>query len=67
MMRLTAQLRTTSAEARLLCTSAEWGDVLKARLPLRPAERLALTLRLPNEVHGVCPVTFIANTSERRP
>jgi hypothetical protein len=41
-MRLTAQLRTTSAEARLLCTSADWGDVLKARLPLRPCHPRAL-------------------------
>jgi hypothetical protein len=42
MMRLTAQLRTTSLEARLLCTGAEWGDVLKARLPLRPCHPRAL-------------------------
>jgi hypothetical protein len=42
MMRLTAQLRTTSSEARLLCTSAEWGDVLKARLPLHPCHPRAL-------------------------
>jgi hypothetical protein len=41
-MRLTAQLRTTSSEAQLLCTSAEWGDVLKARLPLRPSHPRAL-------------------------
>lgn len=41
-MRLAAQLRTTSSEARLLCTSAEWGDVLKARLPLRPCHPRAL-------------------------
>jgi len=41
-MRLRAQLRTTSSEARLLCTSAEWGDVLKARLPLRPSHPRAL-------------------------
>ncbi len=41
-MRLTAQLQTTRSEARLLCTSAEWGDVLKARLPLRPSHPRAL-------------------------
>jgi len=45
MMRLTAQLRPTNSEARLLCTSAEWGDVIKARLPLRACHpRAALTL-----------------------
>ncbi len=42
MMRLTTQLRTTISEARLLCTSPEWGDVLKARLPLRPCHPRAL-------------------------
>jgi hypothetical protein len=41
-MRLTAQLQTTSSEARLLCTSPDWGDALKARLPLRPAHPRAL-------------------------
>jgi hypothetical protein len=41
-MRLMAQLRTANSEARLLCTSAEWGDVLKARLPLRPSHPRAL-------------------------
>jgi len=42
MMRLTAQLRTTVSEARLRCTSPEWGDLLKARLPLRPCHPRAL-------------------------
>ena len=41
-MRLTAQIQTTRGEVRLLCTSAEWGDVLKARLPLRPQHPRAL-------------------------
>lgn len=41
-MRVTAQLRTTHSEARLLCTSPDWGDVLKARLPLRPCHPRAL-------------------------
>jgi hypothetical protein len=41
-MRLTAQLQTTRSEARLLCTSPDWGDALKARLPLHPAHPRAL-------------------------
>jgi len=41
-MRLTAQLRTTQSEVRLLITSPDSGDVLKARLPLSPAHPRAL-------------------------
>lgn len=41
-MHLSAQLRTTQSEVRLLITSPEWGDVLKARLPLPPAHPRAL-------------------------
>ncbi len=41
-MRLNAQLRITISEARLRCTSPDWGDVLKARLPLRPCHPRAL-------------------------
>lgn len=41
-MRLTTQIQTTRSDARLLCTSADWGDVLKARLPLRPQHPRAL-------------------------
>jgi hypothetical protein len=41
-MRWTAQLQTTKSELRLLITSPESGDVLKARLPLGPAHPRAL-------------------------
>lgn len=42
MKRLTAQLRTTRTEVRILIVSPDSGDVLKARLPLRPAHPRAL-------------------------
>lgn len=42
MMRLTAQLLVSNAEMRLLIASPEQGDVLKARLPLRPSHPRAL-------------------------
>ncbi len=41
-MHLTAQLQITKAEARLLISSLEHGDVLKARLPLSPSHPRAL-------------------------
>jgi len=36
-MRLTVQLQTTRTEVRVSIASADFGDVLKARLPLRTA------------------------------
>jgi hypothetical protein len=42
MMRLTAQLQISSSEMQLLVACPEQGDVLKARLPLRPAHPRAL-------------------------
>lgn len=41
-MRVTAQLQTTRTEVQLLIASPELGDVLKARLPLRPPHPRAL-------------------------
>jgi hypothetical protein len=41
-MRLTAQLQMTKSEMRLLIASPDLGDVLKARLPLRPSHPRAL-------------------------
>ncbi len=42
MMRLTAQLQVSKTEMQLLVTSPEQGDVLKARLSLRPSHPRAL-------------------------
>jgi hypothetical protein len=43
-MEMTARLQTTNSEVRLLITSPERGDVLKARLPLPAHPRALLTL-----------------------
>ena len=41
-MQLTAHVQTTKSEVRLLVTSRDTGDVLKARLSLRPSHPRAL-------------------------
>ena len=41
-MRMTAQVQTTKTEVLVLIASPELGDVLKARLPLRPLHPRAL-------------------------
>lgn len=41
-MRMTARLQITTSEARLLITGLDWGDVLKAQLPVHPSHPRAL-------------------------